>query len=240
RKQKIANKKTLVDDLAQRVEKLRGSIFANKSARSLRELDVQTSSDEVSATADKNIAEPGSYQIEVTQLAQKSSAITNGVEDKDKTYLGVGYIQYTLPNGEEKEIYVDEKNSSLTGIAKLINGDDESGMQATVVDSGDGSDTPWKLIVSLDETGDVNKAEFPALYFVDGEEDIFFEKHRDAQDAKIKLDGFELEVPANKASKLIPGVTLDLKKLTKGKEITLTIKEDTAKIADKVDDLIAN
>lgn len=240
RKQKVEAKKSLVDDLTQRVEKLRGSIFANKSARSLRELDVQTSGPEITATADKNVAEPASYQLEVIQLAQKSSAITNGVEDKDETYLGVGYIQYTLPNGDEREIYVDEKDSSLTGIAKLINRDDESGMQATVVDCGDGSDNPWKLIVALDETGDINKAEFPALYFVDGEEDIFFEQKRDAQDAKIKLDGFELEVPANKASKIIPGVTLDLKEPTNGKEITLTIKEDTAKIADKVNDLIEN
>lgn len=238
RKQKIENKKNLVNDITSRVEKLRGSILQNKSSRSLRELDVKLSGDEISATADKNIAEPASYQIEVLQLAQKSSAITNGVEDKDKTYLGVGYIQYKLPNGESKEIYVDEKNSSLTGIAKLINKDDSSGMRATVVDSGDGSKTPWKLIVSLNETGDEKKAEFPSLYFVDGDEDIFFESKRDAQDAKIKLDGFEIEVPANKASEIIPGVTLDFKKLTAGKEITLTIKEDAAKIADKVGVLI--
>ena len=240
RKQKIENKKSLINDLASRLENVRGSVFNTKTARSLRELSVTSSHEALSATADKNVAEPANYQIEILQMAQKSSAITNGVEDKDKTYLGVGYIRYKLPNGEKREVYVDEKNSSLSGIARLINGDSENMMQATVIDSGDGSNTPWKLIISLDKTGDANKAEFPSIYLVDGDEDIWFEQTRDAQDAKIKLDGFEIEVPSNKASDLIPGVTLDLKKVAVGEEITLSIKEDTAKISDKVSDLVKN
>lgn len=186
KKDKINSKKALLADLTQRVEKLKGNIYANKGDRSFRELMVNVSGDNITANVDKNLAEPGTYQIEVTQLAQKSSAISNGVEDKDNTYLGVGYITYELPNGEEKELYVDQEHSSLSGIAKLINRDSENGMRANVVNSGDGSDTPWKLIISLEETGDDNKAIFPNLYLVDGEVDIWFDSHRDAQDAKVK------------------------------------------------------
>lgn len=238
RKGKIENKKNLLGDLTKRVEDLRGDIFKSKSARSFRELAVNISGDGIDASVDKNLAEPGTYQIEVLQLAQKSSAISNGVEDKDKTYLGVGYLQYELPNGETKEVYIDQENSSLSGIAKLINKDSENGMHATVVNSGDGSDTPWKLIITLEETGDDNKALFPDLYLVDGMEDIWFEANRDAQDAKIKLDGFEIEIPSNRTTDLIPGVTLDLKKAKEGEEITLEITEDTGKIAAKVGELV--
>jgi flagellar hook-associated protein 2 len=46
-------------------------------------------------------------------------------------------------------------------------------MSATVVNDGTGSDTPWKLLLSLKETGEGQKAEFPYLYFVDGEDDFF-------------------------------------------------------------------
>jgi flagellar hook-associated protein 2 len=228
RKDKIKSKQALLGDLTQRVEKLKGAIYANKSARSFRELQVNTSGDGISASVDKNLAEPGTYQIEVLQLAQKSSAISNGVEDKDKTYLGVG------------DVYVDAENSSLSGIAKLINGDSENGMHANVVNSGDGSDEPWKLILTLEETGDDNKATFPNLYFIDGEKDIWFDGHRDAQDAKIKLDGFEIEIDSNQATDLIPGVTIDLKKAKKGDEITLEISEDTGKITTKIDELVTN
>ncbi len=240
RKEKIESKKALLGDLTQRVENLRGSIFANKSERSFRELGVNISGDGIGATVDKNVADPGTYQIEVLELAQKSSAISNGVEDKDKTYLGVGYLQYELPNGESKEIYIDKDHSSLTGVAKLINGDSENGMRATVVNAGDESDTPWKIIITLEETGDGQKAYFPDLYLVDGEVDIWLDAEREAKDAKIKLDGFEIELPANKTTDLIPGVTIDLKRAKKGDEITLEIFEDTAKMSDKIDELVTN
>lgn len=240
RKGKIEDKKKLLADLTARVEKLQGNIYANKTDRSFRELAITSSNTNIIPSVDKNIAEPGSYQIEVLQLAKKSSAITNGVEDKDKTYLGVGYIQYTLPNGDEKEVYIDQENSSLTGIAKLINKDAENGLQATVINSGDESDSPWKMIVSLKDTGDQNNAEFPSLYLVDGEEDLFLEKNREAQDAKIKLDGFEIDLPANSSSDLIPGVSLDLKKASPGDEITIEVTEDVGKISEKMGDVVEN
>ena len=238
RKGKIENKKALLGDLTQRVENLRGDIYASKSARSFREFQVNVSEDWLGVSVDKNLAEPGSYQIEVLQLAQKSSAISNGVEDKDETYLGVGYLQYELPNGDSKEVYIDSDNSSLSGIAKMINKDNENGMHANVINSGDGTDTPWKIIITLEDTGDEAKATFPSLYLVDGEEDIFFENKRDAQDAKIKLDGFEIEVPSNRATEIIPGATIDLKKAKPGDEVTVEITEDTAKIAGKIEGLV--
>jgi len=240
RKQKTENKKKLLDDLMKRVENLRGSVYANKSDKSFKEFQVNISGEGITATVDKNIVSPGSYQIEVLQLAQKSSAISNGVEDKDKTYVGVGYLQYELPDGSSKEVYIDQEHSSLTGIAKLINNDTENGMTANVINSGDGSDNPWKILIALSDTGDGNKASFPNLYLVDGEVDIWFDGEREAKDAKIKLDGFEIEIPGNKTSDLIAGVTIDLKKAQVGDEMTLEIKEDTAKMADKIDELVAN
>lgn len=241
RKGKITDKKALVQQLTTLVENMRGEVLKNKNARSLRELAVNTGdSKDIGVTADKNVADPGKYQLEVVQLARKSSAISNGVEDKDKTYVGVGYIKAVLPNGEEKEIYVDEKHATLTGIAKLINGDPELGMKATVVNDGKGEDEPWRLMVSMSETGDDNMVEFPYLYLVDGEVDIYFEQERPAQDAKVKLDGFEIEVPSNRVTDLIPGVTIDLKKAKPGEEITIEITEDVQKIGGKVSSLVDN
>ena len=239
RKAKLENKKALLQDLAQRMEDLRGAVYANKSDRSFKEFSVNVSGDGIAATVDKNVVRPGTYQIEVLELAQKSSAISNGVEDKDKTYVGVGYLQYELPDGTTKEIYIDEDNATLSGIAKLINSDSDNGMTANVVNSGDGSDEPWKLIIAVEGTGDNKKAYFPDLYLVDGEVDIYFDNEREAQDAKIKLDGFEIEVPANQTDDLIPGVSLDLKKAKPGDELTLEIAEDTQKMSGKIDDLVA-
>ncbi len=241
RKGKIENKKNLVGQLTTLVENMRGEILKNKTERSLRELAVNTGdATNIAVSADKNVALPGKYQLEVLELAQKASAVTNGVEDKDKTYIGVGYIRVEMANGEEKEIYVDEAHASLTGIAKLLNGDPELGLKATVVNDGKGSDEPWRLMVSLSATGDQENAEFPYIYLVDGEVDLYFDEEKAAKDAKIKLDGFEIEVPSNKVTDLIPGVTIDLKKAKPGDEMNIEITEDVAKIGGKFQSLVDN
>lgn len=238
RKTKEDSKKKLVEELSGLVEGIRGHLAQNATARSLRELKHDGRDDIVGVTLDKAVALPGTYQVEVMQLAQKSSAMTSGFEDPDESYIGVGYIKYQLPNGENKEVYVDSDNASLRKVAKLINRDVASGLRATVVNDGSGSDTPWRLILSLDKTGDDNKAEFPYFYFVDGENDFYLELEREAHDAKIKLDGFEIEVPENKASEIIPGVTLDLKKAAPGEEFTLRISEDVQAVTQKVQTLV--
>lgn len=238
RKEKIGEKQKLLTELTGLVEGVRGELAKNASARSFRELKISTNEEIINVTADKNIAEPGSYQFEVVDLARKSSAMTSGFEDPDDSYVGVGFIQYYMPDGEVKDVYVDSDNASLRSIAKLINSDSETGMRASVVNDGSGSDTPWRLIVSLKETGDEKLAEFPYFYFVDGEQDLYLEFEREAQDAMIKMDGFELEVPENKASELIAGVTIDLKKAMPGEEFTIKIEEDVEKITEKVQFLI--
>ena len=50
--------------------------------------------------------------------------MTNGLPDKDKTSVGVGFLQYELPNGDVKDLYIDSDNSTLQDIAKLINSDE--------------------------------------------------------------------------------------------------------------------
>ncbi len=238
RKAKTQSKQKLVTELIGLVEGIRGNINKTGDARSLREFRIDTNTDIIDVTADKNIAEPGQYQFEVKQLAQKSSAMSSGFESKEDSYLGVGFINFTLPNGEKKEIYVDSDNSSLEKVAKMINQDSDLGVRANVINDGNNGDKPWHLLLSLKDTGDINKAEFPYFYFVDGEEDFYIEYEREAQNAIVKLDGFEVALPNNKANDLIPGLTIDLLKAAPGEEFTIKIGEDVEAIGKKVSDLI--
>lgn len=238
RKSKITDKKKLITELGTLVEDIRGFLAKNVNARSFRELKINSSNDAVGVTIDKNAANVGNTSIEVTQLAKKSSAMSSGFEDPDKSYLGVGYVTYSLPNGESKEIYIDSDDSSLRGVAKVINGDPKNGLSANVVNDGSGSENPWRLILSMTDTGDSNKAEFPYFYFIDGDDDFFLEFERPAQDAKIKVDGFEVEVPSNQVKDIIPGVTLDLKKAKPGEEINIDVAEDSEAAVGKVGELV--
>lgn len=238
KKGKIGEKKALVDQLNQLTSDLQKHLALNANGRSLREFKVDTNNEVIGVTVDKNAADVGNYQFEVTQLAQKSSAMSSGFPDRDEAYVGVGFIRYFLPDGESKEIYVGPDDATLDGIAKLINKDSDSGMRATVVNDGSDSDEPWRLVLSLKETGDGKRADFPYFYFVDGERDLYLEFERPAQDAKIKIDGFEIEVPENKVTDVIPGVTLDLKKAKPGEEFSIKVDEDVEAVGTKIKDLV--
>ena len=234
RKENFVSKIKLIDQFIGLMSELRSELNKNNTIQSFRELKASFRNDLVDVQADKNIARTGSHQLEVLRLAQKSSAISNGFEDPDETYLGVGFFSYELQDGTEKEIYVDAENASLRGIAQLINNDIDNRMTASVISDGSEGDAPWRILISFDDTGDTNKVEFPHFYFVDGEEDFTLESERAAHDAKIKLNGFEIEVPGNRVSDLIPGVAIELKKAAEGEEFTINIVEDIEKVSGKL------
>jgi flagellar hook-associated protein 2 len=238
RKGKIEEKSKLVSDLTELVRNLQGDIKKNASPKDLREFSVLTNNDIIDTSIDKNLAEVGEYQFEVVELAQKSSAMTTGFSNPDTSYVGVGYIQYYTPEGETRSIYVDSNNSSLKSIAKLINNSPEMRLRANVINDGSGSDTPWRIVLSQLETGEDNFADFPYLYFVDGEDDFSLEMQREARNAKVKLDGFEIELQKNKTSDVIPGLTIDLKKAKPGEEFSIKITENIKAIAEKVEIII--
>lgn len=238
RKIKINEKMELLNQLTKLVEDLRGQLHGISSYDELRELKVETNNDLIDVTVDKYTAEPGITQMEVMRMAQRSSAITNAVADKNESYFGVGFLQYTMPNGTEKEIFIDSQHSSLSGIAQLINSDPTNGMTATVVNDGQGIHNAWRMIIALDESGDNQRAEFPYFYMVDGREDLYLDQERGAHDSQVKVNGFMLEADTNKIQDFIPGVTVDLKKAKPGEEFSIKITEDTAAIAEKIKNMI--
>ena len=240
RKAKMMEKAGLVDQLAKLVEGVKADVDANNSTRSLKEIKVETKEDIIDVQVDKNVVLPGSHQLEVISLAQSASAMTNGFEDPDESYVGVGYIRYDLPNGEQEEVYINQDDATLNGIARKINQTSNGTITATVVNDGSDSDTPWRINLALTNMGDQENPEWPYLYFVDGDEDLFLEFQRPAKDAKLKFNGFEIEAPNNKLESLIPGAVINLKKAVPGEEFTIKITEDTKKITEKISSMVQN
>lgn len=238
RKGKIEEKKKLLSELINLTEAIRGDLAKNGTSLSLKELKVETNNDILGVAVDKTKAMPGNYQVEVMDLASRSSAVSNGFPDKDKTYIGVGYIAYELPTGEEKEIYVGPENATLQGIADLINKQSDIGMKANVVNDGTGEENPYRLVLNVQGTGDDNAVYFPNFYFVDGEEDLYLEQEKEGHNGKIKLNGFEMQIPDNKNAELVPGLTIDFKKARPGEEFSLSVKEDKEAVGNKISEFI--
>lgn len=186
----------------------------------------------VEGQVDPSTAIPGDYSLEVVQLAQKPAAISNGFPDKDETQIGTGYIKFQTPEGT-KEVYIKGENSTLEGVAKQINAAN-FGLKAQVLEDRKDSENPYRILISGLETGSDHQVKFPKIYLLDGDQDMFFDQSRPSQNAKVKVDGFEIELPDNKITTLIPGVTLDLKSAAPGREIRLGVKENLEVISGKI------
>ena len=240
KKAKIREKTGLVNEFSKHLEDLSSKIIKNNNLKEFGDLKVATDENLVSVSADKKIAIPGDYRFEVVKLAQKSSALTSGFADKDNSYVGVGFLEYFLPNGDSQSIFIDTPDATLSGVSRLINSDPNIGMKANVINDGTGSDSPWRLLISLEDTGAEKRAEFPYLYFVDGENDFYIDQEREAENAVVKLDGFQIEAPSNQIASLIPGLSIELNRAEAGKEFNLKVTNDIPASSAKIYEIIDN
>lgn len=237
KKAKVENKLKLVEDLESKIVGIKGSIGELASTRGFTDIKLESSDATIiGGTVDPGATTRGSWNLEVLQMAQKAAALTNGFPDKDQTEIGVGYMSFNTPDGE-KEVYISGANSTLAGAASAIN-KAGVGLQATVISDQTDVDNPFRLMLSGTDVGGKSQIEYPTLYFLDGDQDIYFEQDRQATNGKIKLDGFEIDVPDNTLEDLIPGVTVELKQASPGKTVTINVKEDMELVSGKVKSFI--
>ncbi len=227
----------LVSDLESKITDISKNLGELTNTRGFSDKKfISTDNTVIDGQIDPVASVPGEYSIEVVQLAEKPSAISNGFPDKDVTQIGVGYIKFDTPEGT-KEVYISGKTSTLAGVAAQIN-NSNVGLKAQILEDHKDTENPFKLLVSGMATGDDKQVAFPKIYLLDGDQDMVFEQSRKAKNAIVKVDGFEVELPENKSTDLLPGVTLDLKSAAPGKAIHLTVKENLEVISGKVKNFV--
>lgn len=239
RKGKENERLKLVQEFVGKVRKLPETYRELDNFKKFRDLkaDLPAPAKElVEVAVDKDLAETGEYQIEVTQLAGRASMMSNGYSSPDAE-VGVGYFTYETPDGESKSVWVGPGNNTLKGLCNAINSQKGMGVQASMINDGSGDENPWRVVVHAKKSGIDNDISYPDFYFLDGDFKFYSDDERPSQNAIIKFNGFEIMSQGNKVD-LLPGVTLDLKQAKEDYEFTLSISEDTAKITGKVKALV--
>lgn len=232
-KGKQENRLKLVTELETKLNAITGSIGALASTKGFSDIKLNSGDPNiVQGTVDPNNAVNGNWNVEVMELAQKAAAVTNGFPDKNKTQVGVGYVRFQTHEGQ-KEIYINGSNNTLEKVAATINASG-AGVKATVFNDRATPDAPFKLLISGDSVGGDNQIEYPTLYFLDGDQDFYFDEKKEAKNGSIKIDGFEFEIGDNKVQDMIPGVTLELKQATPGRTVNISVKEDREVVTGKI------
>lgn len=233
KKAKDEAKAKLVDDLAAKIGDIRKGLGELASARGFSDIKlISGDPNTVTGTVDPGGYQVGSWNVEVVQLAQKASAITNGFPDKDKTTVGTGYLRFKTPDGN-KDIYISPPNNTLEGVAKTVNAS-KMGIRASVISDRKDKDYPYKLVMSADGVGEDNQIEYPRIYMLDGDQDLYFDGTTEARNGVVKVDGIEFEINDNTLKDVIPGVTLELRQANPGRSVNLSVKEDMEVVVGKI------
>jgi flagellar hook-associated protein 2 len=236
RKGKTDAKLKLVTELETKVRAIETTLGTLASVKGFNDIKLESGDvNIINGTAEVG-APKGSWNVEVIKLAQKASALTNGFPDKDKSQIGTGYFRFQTPDGE-KEVFINSTNNTLEGAANAINSAG-IGVTASVVNDRKDADAPFKLMLSGESVGGDNKIEYPTLYFLDGDQDLFFENESAAENGVVKIDGFEFEINSNTVTDVIPGVTLDIRQAAPGRNVNLTVKENREAVSGKVNEFV--
>ena len=183
------------------------------------------------------IAATGTYNIKVTDLAQAQTTALGGAGGaalpKDQTMGAAGTIKLTMGT-ESKDIAI-ESSDTLTKIATKIN---EAGMgiQASIVTDVDGKE---RLMLRSKETG-TDKAftvDLGSLSSAPAALGQPLTPTQTAQNAKVKLNGMEVESSSNTFANTIPGMSFTVSEVT-STAATLNVKADTEAMKKNIQEFV--
>jgi len=207
-------------------EQLRNLFMTADKIDSSSEFEVHsassTNTDAATATAESG-AEPGSYNLDVTQLAQAqhklvgeadggTTGVTQGVTDPDdETQIADTTFQFDhLGNTHTYDTVDNDGNQkSLNDLAETINNDDEAGVLAQTIEVSDGQ---YALSLKSQTTGTGNNeiTNISGDIYKGGNTGLDINEVQQAKDASFNLDGVDYTRTSNEISDAIPGVTLNL------------------------------
>lgn len=217
-----------------KLESFLGKIEDLDSATDLQARKAELSTrDYFSATADSS-ALPGSYQVEVLDLAQVEKEVSLGYADRSSHTLGTGTLSISIGTADPVDVTIDDSNNSLEGMMQAINGAD-AGVTAAIIN--DGTASPHRLVLTADDVAKAVAVD-PSGLIGGSDPNPSFTETQTGQQAHIKVDGIDIYSDDNTVQGAIPGVTLDLARAETGARTTLTVKTDEEAIKSRVQDFV--
>ncbi len=195
--------------------------YQDRLAESILSTHKASSSDDsiVTATASQGHSS-GTYTITVSNLAQAKSMASANFADIDKTTLGTGMFSLQIGSNQPVNITLDSTNNTLDGLRKAINAAN-AGVTATIIN--DGSSTPYRLIITANNTGTANA--FAITDSSSGGQSLGLTQTVAAADAQFNVNGVDITRSSNAVTDVIDGVNLTLKAKTTS-PITVTVDKD--------------
>ncbi|PKG75919.1 flagellar hook protein FliD [Shewanella sp. GutCb] len=193
-----------------------------------------SSSGFISATADAN-AVPGSYKVEVEQLAESQKLGSAPVTDATAA-LGAGSLTFGVA-GEDFTVAVEAGDSLETVMQKINDAEDNVGVTATIINGDNGP----QLVMTSDKTGTDNLITVTAADTDGGTglvDTFTMTELSTAKDAVLYVDGLKVTSSSNSVENVITGVSITLSDADLSKSTQLTVSADTATVEKSIEGFV--
>ncbi|HEY4318444.1 MAG TPA: flagellar filament capping protein FliD [Herbaspirillum sp.] len=207
------------------------SQFAYDPASNLPSTMTQTQ-----ASQDTVAAVSGSYDIKITSLAQTAKLKSQGFSNTD--FFNTGIL--AIKTGTNSTTIIKPVANTLAGIRDAINASSDAGVNATIVSDG----TASHLVLTAKNPGAANTitvtgtGDFGALSTGSWNDESTnpptvtastMDSLQTAADAIVTVDGVDIHSSTNTVTNAIPGLTLNLSKVTTPDDkYNLTIANDSS------------
>ena len=265
KEQKYSTELSAFGLLRSSLSQFQSSLGGLQSAAVFKAKAITLSDPSILTASVENIADTGSYSIEVTALARAQSLATNAATAfttvDDTIGSGTLSIQFgsttTGPYSftpdlaraaQTIEVNATNNNTTLSGLRDYIN-DNEFGLQATIVDNGSG----YQLLLTSEQTGAANSMEITVTGDGDGNDtdnsglsQLAFNASAQtsltqtvaAQDAALMINGLGITRDTNSVTGAINGVTLDLLKAEVGKIVNIDVDDNIGEATAAINEFV--
>ncbi|MCU0976209.1 MAG: flagellar filament capping protein FliD [Steroidobacteraceae bacterium] len=179
-------------------------------------------------------AAPGSYTVEVLQLAA-AQKLASGPFASAQDVVGNGTLTLAV-GGESFDVVIEPGRETLADIRSAINAaTGNSGVTATLVNASDGT----RLVLTAAQSGAASTISVSASGGDGGLAALTtLTEVQPARDAQLRVDGFTINSATNVVSDAVSGLTLALKSAAPGSPTTVTVGNDAEGSRAKVDGFV--
>ena len=221
-------------DFESKLNELKSSFEALDTSREFRSYSVNPASEEFFTVDANSTAAPGSYGIEVVNLAQVQKDVSVGYSSSSDGIFSAGTIDIngtviTVNDGDSLADIVDAINTANTGTTP-------TGVSAALIN--DGTSNGYRIVLTGEDASTTFTATVSGVS--DGTTALSFSNTQTAQQATVKIDGITIVSDNNTLKNAIPGVTLNLLKANASGETThLGVDVDSDEIRNKINAFIS-
>lgn len=192
----------------------------------LKAFSTETSDATAITATGSSTAISGTFQVAVSQLANRDSYTYDGFDSKTETLNGGSDVTVTINKGGVSTD-VTVSSATLTSLVESIN-DSNLGITANIIDTGQAS---GRYVLSLGgETGADNAFTVSSSILTNQVQQTT------AQNANLSVNGVAITSASNSVSTALTGITLNLKKTFASE--TVSVVRDTSTVKTEIKNLI--